>query len=133
MLCGVQIVAACSPSPGVSLGAHVGAGGDHERVVRDAASVGKLDLVRVRIDAGHAPLHEVHVTTLERLREVNDKVIGVGSERHVDRVGSERESVALRHECETGAIAQPHTKQERGLEAREAGAKDGDAGCSFIS
>ena len=73
-------------------------------------------------------LHEVDMASAEWLCEVDEKVVGVGAERDVDRVGSERERLAFGDERQIGPVTQPHPQQEGGLETGEAGAEDHDAG-----
>src|SRR6266540_3968346 len=84
---------------------HLGAGGEDEEVVVEAAS-GYVDAPRVGIDARDAAADELDVSLSGRPRERNQQRLELASERDVDRVRLEQEVGPVAHERDASSVAE---------------------------
>ena len=107
------------------LGAHAGAGGDHQEVVIELTRLG-LDPAGVAVNSGCASLDQLDPLALRRALERNPQLGGIKPERNVNRVRLEVEVVEVGDQGDRRLVTNHLAEAEGGLKPAKAAPEDED-------
>ena len=113
------------------LGAHVGAGGDHQEVVGEFPALGR-DPLRVRIHLPNPVLDKRDLLAAGGAFEPNLQLLGVEAEGDVDGVGLEQEVIPVGDESDVGPVFELHAQIEGRLKPPEPPAQDEYVGSTAV-